>query len=767
MNKTASRSVLKKLALLLAICVVASFFAACKDEEPEATPVPTAEPTHQAATLSPIYNIEYDPEQFIVSGSKLVEYIGEGGDVVVPNDITVIGASAFAGASKVTSITFPRSVTYIEAYAFEGCTGLTGKFNPPNNLNYIEDFAFKDCTGITEISFENKLYAFGEHIFEGCTGLQKVVLPEKFLDANSTTVLPAYTFSGCTSLTDVTIFKEAASIGDNAFENCTALKEITLPDKLRELGKNVFAGCTSLETINIPKVLYLIGGGSFSDTPWMKAKIEETKNNIAAAETEKKEEAGYITVGQNAIIYFVPENESGDVALNISENAYSLCEGAFDAVIDRLTSITFSSGGRLEFLGDNLFRGAVKLTQITLPSKLKTINDGLFADCVNLETVNVNSKLVSVGNESFMNCTVLKEIYLPDTITSIGDNAFYKCLGLTKIEFPSSIESIGNYAFKDCENISTFIFTLKLSDVGVQAFDNTKWYNDLSVYDEPITENQFHIFGNGVLIKADIVNSDIVIPDNVKSIGAFTFNGWTEIKDREFYGSKLPKSVTIPEGVTRIGDYAFYFCENLDKVFIADSVTEIGEKAFYGCSKIESVKLPATLTEIRDYTFYGCTSLSEVVIPETVTSIGKYAFYNCYSIYELEIPAGVTEVGSFAFTGTPWFQYHNEDLFIIGTTLVKYNGDSEAVLPDTITDIAGGAFENEFTVSVKLPASMTVIPEYAFSGCTALEEIDLSGVTEIAERAFNGCKALEITVDTAAINVAEDAFANCPNVTLK
>ena len=767
MNKIASRNVIRKLALLLALCVAAAFFAACNDEEADATPEPTIEPTHQAATLSPIYNIDYDPEQFIVSGSTLVEYIGKGGEVIVPNDITVIGDSAFAGAAEVTSITFPRSVTKVEAYAFEGCTGLTGKFTPPNNLNYIEDYAFKDCTGITEIAFENKLYSFGEHVFEGCTGLQKVELPEKFIENNAVTILPPYTFSGCTSLTDVTIFKEAQIIGDRAFENCSALTTVNIPDKVKELGKDVFAGCTALETINFSKVLYLVGGGSFNDTPWLKAKIEETKNNIAAAAPEEKHNAGYITIGQNAVIYYVPENDTGDVNLTISENAYSLNEGAFDSFIDRLTSVTFTSGGRLEFLGDNLFKNAVNLKEIALPSKLRNINPGLFDGCVNIEKVDVNSKLTEIGDNAFRECRALKEIYLPDTITSIGENAFYHCLGLTKIEFPSAIESIGNFAFKDCENISNFIFTLKLSDVGVQAFDNTKWYDDLSVYDTPITENQFHVYGNGVLIKADIVDENVVIPENVKSIGAFTFNGWKEIKDNEFYGSKLPKSITIPDGVTRIGDYAFYFCENLDKVFIADSVTEIGEKAFYGCSKVESIVLPAALTEIKDYSFYGCTALSEIVIPETVTSIGRYAFYNCYSLYDINVPAAVNTVGAFAFTGTPWFQYHNEDFFVIGTTLIKYNGSSEAVIPDNITYIAGGAFENEFTTSVKLPAAMTSIPEYAFSGCSALKTIDLTGVTEIGERAFNACKALEITVDTAAVKVADDAFANCPNVTIK
>ncbi|MBQ2307069.1 MAG: leucine-rich repeat domain-containing protein [Clostridia bacterium] len=766
--KKASVKLLGKIALILVACIVFAAFFACKEEEAEPTPVPTPEPTHKEPDLSPIYNIDYDPEQFIVTGSTLTEYIGSGGDVEIPNDITVIGPNAFAGASGVTSVTFPRTVTYIDSHAFEGCTGLKGPFTPPKFVTYVGDYAFKDCTGITEIAFENRLDGFGEHVFEGCTGLVKATLPEKFILAGATTVLPAYTFSGCSSLTDVTIFKEAVDIGDGAFENCTSLAAVTIPDKVKTMGKNVFAGCSSLSEITFSKILYLVGGGSLNDTPWYTAKMNEAKAAVAAAATDdEKMAAGFVTVGQNAVVGFVPASDSGNVEIRLPETVYSLNEGTFAPFIERLTKLEYTTSSRLEFLGDNLFKGAVNLKEISLPSKLKTISEGLFDGCTGLETVNITSRLTSIGDNAFRECVALKEIYLPDDIKSIGNSAFFHCTSLTDIIFPSSIEDIGDYAFKDCENISNFIFTLKLSNVGVQAFDNTKWYDDLSASDEPLTENRFHVFGNGVLIKADIVDENVVIPDNVKSIGAFTFNGWKEIKDREFYGSKLPKSITIPDGVTRIGDYAFYFCENLDTVFIADTVTEIGEKAFYGCSNITSVHIPDGVTEIGDYTFYGCTKLTEVRLPEGLTSIGRYAFYNCDALTTLEIPASVSKVGAFAFTGTPWFDFHNEKLFMIGDTLVKYNGESHAVLPDSVLSICGGAFENESTVSVTLPAAMTTIPEYAFSGCVNLKEIGLDNVTAIEERAFNGCKALTATVDTSAVNVAPDAFTNCPNVVLK
>ena len=416
------------MALVLSLCIAFGAFAACSNDEPEPTEAPTPEPSHSAAPLAPIYNIEYDPEQFIVEGSTLVDYIGKGGAVEVPNDITVIGSGAFAGETEVTSITFPRSVTAIESLAFDGCTGLTGAFTPPHNLNHIGDYAFHNCTGITEIAFENKLYTFGEHIFEGCTGLVKAVLPEKLIDPNATTTLPAFTYAGCTSLTDVPIFKEAVSIGDRAFEGCTSLASVTLPDKVKEMGKGVFAGCGNLAEIGFSKVLYSIGGGTFEDTAWYGAKIAEIKNAIAAAPTdEEKMKAGFLTIGQNAVIAFVPASDTGDVAVNVSENTYSLNEGTFDSFIDRLVSVTYPENPRLEFLGDNLFSGAVKLKSIVLPSKLKTISDGLFDGCVSLENVEIKSQLVSIGNDSFRNCSALTDIYLPDSIKSIGDSAFFNC----------------------------------------------------------------------------------------------------------------------------------------------------------------------------------------------------------------------------------------------------------------------------------------------------------------------------------------------------
>ena len=53
-------------------------------------------------------------------------------------------------------------------------------------------------------------------------------------------------FSGCTSLTSVTIPNSVTSIGDGAFSDCTSLTSVTIPNSVTSIGDWAFAGCTSL-----------------------------------------------------------------------------------------------------------------------------------------------------------------------------------------------------------------------------------------------------------------------------------------------------------------------------------------------------------------------------------------------------------------------------------------------------------------------------------------------------------------------------------------
>lgn len=83
-------------------------------------------------------------------GKKLAKYNGTDKNVVIPDDVTVIGAYAFEGNKKVQSVTIPKTVERIEHAAFSRCTALS-KVTISDGVWRIYDEAFKGCSKLSVI----------------------------------------------------------------------------------------------------------------------------------------------------------------------------------------------------------------------------------------------------------------------------------------------------------------------------------------------------------------------------------------------------------------------------------------------------------------------------------------------------------------------------------------------------------------------------------------------------------------------------------------
>lgn len=192
----------------------------------------------------------------------LMHYSGAERIVRIPDGVTEIGCLRvfpFQGNRYIEEVIFPESTTEISYRVFFGCTHLKKITFLGNKLRRIGFDAFKECTALESVALPDGLTDIG-HAFSDCTGLRSVVLPKNM------THIGNYAFSGCSALESVTFPPNLQSVGENAFENCTSLKAVELPDTVQKLGRSCFEKCINLESVWLPEEMQEIGWGAFSGT---------------------------------------------------------------------------------------------------------------------------------------------------------------------------------------------------------------------------------------------------------------------------------------------------------------------------------------------------------------------------------------------------------------------------------------------------------------------------------------------------------------------
>ena len=216
------------------------------------------------------------------------------------------------------------------------------------------------------------------------------------------------------------------------------------------------------------------------------------------------------------------------------------------------------------------------------------------------------------------------------------------------------------------------------------------------------------------------------------------------------------KEAVIPAGVTGIYDGAFEGCESLASVVIPKSVTEIGEYAFDGCTALASVVIPESVTEIGESAFSGCKSLAAVEFGGTMAQWDavkgkKYLFNGNVPATGVKCADGVWQ--------KPVVQVED------GVAVKCLDKSASSVeIPAGVTKIGDWAFSGcKALVSVVIPDSVTEIGGYAFSGCKALASVVIpESVTSIDGFAFCGCESLSSVVIPAGVTkIGDDAFSSC------
>ena len=182
-----------------------------------------------------------------------------------------------------------------------------------------------------------------------------------------------------------------------------------------------------------------------------------------------------------------------------------------------------------------------------------------------------------------------------------------------------------------------------------------------------------------------------------------------------------------------------------------NTVTMIWYDSFKGNTAITEVILPDSIYAVLSGSFADCTSLERVTVEgDKKVILQSYCFENCPKLTDVRLHEQVV-CSDYCFSGTPWLESRTEEFVIQGQCLLAYNGaGGDVVIPAEVAFISGNVFAGNTTIrSITAPEALdpevglTVGGIGAFSGCTALESVDLPFLVSISDNPFAGCTALK------------------------
>ena len=210
----------------------------------------------QINSLSSWCNIEFKDfySNPLLNGAEL--YVNDElvKDLIIPEDITMIGKYTFLGAD-ITSVTIPDSVTGIGFCAFNSCDNLTS-ITLPDSVTSIGEDAFGSCENLTSVTLPNSVTSIGKNAFEKCRNLISVTV------SSGVKIIDEFSLDSRCNLTSITLpdTDSEISIGEGVFEKCEKLISVTIPDSVTSIRKDVFQGCDKFKNLCVSSNMKKMNG---------------------------------------------------------------------------------------------------------------------------------------------------------------------------------------------------------------------------------------------------------------------------------------------------------------------------------------------------------------------------------------------------------------------------------------------------------------------------------------------------------------------------
>jgi len=388
-------------------------------------------------------------------------------------------------------------------------------------------------------------------------------------------------------------FGETAFIERLAFSGCSSLTELSLPEGLMSVGDFAFAECSSLRSVSLPSSIIFFSHSALDSTPALE-KISSSSRSFPVTE-------------DGALL-------NGNTLLRFPENSPSSSLTTPDSV----TTVAPSA-----------LRDCKNLVSVSLPS-VTSIGDAALSGCSSLRFLSVPN-VKEIGRAAAFGAESLTEITLPKSLTSVGENAFKFCTSLRCAIFEGDAPAFGTDPFFGAH--LSFTIAVPESASGWGESDSFLNYPLIRHTTYSGTWNgldwSLNTLSGLLSVMGDAPIPNQTTPANTPwypyrhSVKEIRLSGVTEIGDNAFRYCTAA-SVTA-DSTTRIGDWAFSGCTALTEIS-APLTSEIGVCAFFGDSALSFAEL-GNVSTIGRQAFSACSSLTLLKTTSTkAPEIDVYAF---------------------------------------------------------------------------------------------------------------------------------------------
>lgn len=505
-------------------------------------------------------------------------------EIILPSELTTIGAAAFKNCTVLTTVRMGADTEYIGNEAFRGCTSMK-EIQLPIQMKGIGEYAFYECIGLTELHLPDSLNYYNYRAFAKCVNLKKINYPLSLNNGADNA------FEEDRNLTEITVPEGVETLAPHAFHSASYLQKVALPDSLQAIGNAAFEGCSGISQIQISEHVTSVGEYAFYGCTGIKELVLPD---------------GLESYGYRAF--------AGCDALEKINYPKSLISGA-----------------------DNAFQGDKNLTEIIVPEGVETLAPHVFHSASCLQNIKLPDSLKTIGNAAFEGCSGITQINIPDQVASVGEYAFAGCTGLKEMILPDSVENIGYRAFADCTELTSCSYPMNLKMAGSDIWSNNRKLKKI-VIPEGVTKIPDRTFQNASYLRY------VILPATLKTIGTAAFegckglpeielnSGLTQIGEYSFADCDGLITVKIPETVRQIGYRAFRQCRNLVYVSVlGNGLTELKNQAFDNDTSLNRIDIPESTVEIEDDVFDGCSNV--VIYCKSTAYAAEYAIKHDIPVY--------------------------------------------------------------------------------------------------------------------------------------